>query len=352
MMMSSAAVQQVVERDQPEIEELLELSARIGSDPLLVQGSNGNTSIKVDGTLWIKASGKWLGNAGREQILVPVTLSDCLDRFGRGERFPIQQESSCASRVHPSVETFLHAVLPQRVILHVHSINTIAWSLREDAPQQLEERLSGLRWQWVPYVASGRPLARKIRTACRRYQPDVFVLGNHGLVVCGEDCDTVKCLLFEVERRLALPPRVVPQPNHRALEEVRRISGWRLPDDPAVHTLGTDGHSRRIIQGGVLYPSQAMYLGVVVPQVMRNIAAPRIRRRIARVRRSSPFLVVERSGVLVSDDITRSEEEALRGYAEVVRRIETSATIRYLNAREVRTALNADDHHTGQKVRP
>jgi len=33
-----------------------QLSARVGSDPLLVQASNGNTSIKLDGILWIKAS--------------------------------------------------------------------------------------------------------------------------------------------------------------------------------------------------------------------------------------------------------------------------------------------------------
>jgi hypothetical protein len=32
--------------------ELLKLSARLGRDPLLVQASSGNTSIKLGGTLW------------------------------------------------------------------------------------------------------------------------------------------------------------------------------------------------------------------------------------------------------------------------------------------------------------
>ena len=36
-------------------------SARVGNNPLLVQAGSGNTSIKLDGVLWIKASGKWLG---------------------------------------------------------------------------------------------------------------------------------------------------------------------------------------------------------------------------------------------------------------------------------------------------
>jgi rhamnose utilization protein RhaD (predicted bifunctional aldolase and dehydrogenase) len=39
-----------------------------------VQASSGNTSIKLDGTLWIKASGKWLAHAN-EETLVPIDLA-------------------------------------------------------------------------------------------------------------------------------------------------------------------------------------------------------------------------------------------------------------------------------------
>ena len=40
-----------------------ELSADLGRNPLLVQGAGGNTSIKEDGLLWVKASGTWLSEA-------------------------------------------------------------------------------------------------------------------------------------------------------------------------------------------------------------------------------------------------------------------------------------------------
>lgn len=55
---------------------LLDLSARIGSDPMLIQGCNGNTSIKINEVLWIKASGKCLANALREEMLVPVPFPE------------------------------------------------------------------------------------------------------------------------------------------------------------------------------------------------------------------------------------------------------------------------------------
>lgn len=54
---------------QSEMMSLRELSARIGRDPLLVQACSGNTSIKLDGVLWIKASGTWLADVERESDL-------------------------------------------------------------------------------------------------------------------------------------------------------------------------------------------------------------------------------------------------------------------------------------------
>jgi len=43
---------------------LVQLSARVGRDPLLVQASSGNTSMKLDGVLWIKALGQVDGGCG------------------------------------------------------------------------------------------------------------------------------------------------------------------------------------------------------------------------------------------------------------------------------------------------
>ena len=54
------------------------------------------------------------------------------------------------------------------------------------------------------------------------------------------------------------------------------------------------------------------------------------------------FFVVEGSGVIVNESMTRAEREMLLGLAEVVRRIDVEATIRYLGQAEVTSALNAE----------
>ena len=50
------------------LQEIKELCALIGSDPLLVQGPGGNASLKERETIWIKASGSWLADAERKDI--------------------------------------------------------------------------------------------------------------------------------------------------------------------------------------------------------------------------------------------------------------------------------------------
>jgi ribulose-5-phosphate 4-epimerase/fuculose-1-phosphate aldolase len=285
-----------------ELRLLRELSARLGANPLLVQASTGNTSVKVNETLWIKASGKWLAQAQQDDFLVPVDLeaarAGCCGSLSGGP---------CAS-----IETSMHAVLPRRVVIHVHSVNVIAWAVRQDGERQLAERLSGLAWQWIPYSPSGLPLARRVeKVIAHTPETKVFVLGNHGLVVCGDTCPAAEALLEEVEERLRVEPRLFPC--------------------SAVNALATDPQARRILAGGVLYPCQAIFLPGTAPVLEQVVSGNHLAQQ--------PFFLIDEQGVRVSRSMTRAEFEILNGLAEVVRRVDPVAPIRYLEEAEVRAVL-------------
>jgi rhamnose utilization protein RhaD (predicted bifunctional aldolase and dehydrogenase) len=322
------------------VASLLELSARIGRDPLLVQASTGNTSIKLDGVLWIKASGKWLADAERDEIFVPVDLANARDCLRQNRDLAESYSTSSTSQMRASIETFMHAALPHRVVIHVHSVNTIAWAVRRDAQAQLNERLSGLRWHWIPYVASGLPLGQEIRSVVSRCpDADVFVLGNHGLIISGDDCSAAEDLLWEVERRLLISPRIAPEPRSALLAQFSRVSQWRLAGTSALHALGTDPTTRRILKGGVLYPCQAIFLGQTPPMMPCSVPFSEVRNR-REGRGSRPFLIVEGSGVMISDKITRAEFAMLAGLVEVVQRIGASVPVRYLTESDVTGVLS------------
>src|SRR6201999_840110 len=153
-------------------------------DPHLVQASSGNTSIKLADTLWIKASGKWLANPEAADFLTSVKLSRARKCLSENAPIPETEAPACG-KSRASIETAMHAVLPDNVVVHVHSVNAIAWALRADGSDELAKHLCGFDWQWIPYAPSGVPLARGIEVALSRFpRTNVFVLANHGLVIC------------------------------------------------------------------------------------------------------------------------------------------------------------------------
>jgi len=309
-----------------ELQELRGLSARLGHNPLLVQASTGNVSVKLGDSLWIKASGKRLIDAEADDFLVCVNLRMARRCFMDGVN--IAGTAIASGSGEPSIETAMHAVLPERVVIHVHSVSTIAWAVRQDAQEQLRTRLRGMNWAWIPYTQSGIPLARRIRAAVLSVpRTDVFVLGNHGLVVCGPDCGSAEELLAEVEARLAIAPRPAPQPNMPLLEHAAASGSKVLPARLRAHALATDETSCRIVCRGVLYPCQAMFLPEMVAHP-RGQSCP------------ADFIsLIPDVGLLCPNILTAAQEEILAGLVEVAQRLPATAPIRYLTQAEVSDLL-------------
>ena len=97
----------------------------IGSNALFVQGAGGNISWKDDNILWVKASGMWLADAMDKNIFVSVDLTSVLEQV-KDKKYSIKIKSIEASDLRPSIETILHAILPHRLVLHIHAIEILS----------------------------------------------------------------------------------------------------------------------------------------------------------------------------------------------------------------------------------
>jgi rhamnose utilization protein RhaD (predicted bifunctional aldolase and dehydrogenase) len=322
-----------------ELSQLRKLSARIGSDLQFTQASSGNSSIKLDDALWIKASGRWMADALNENVLIPLNMAEVQECVKQ----KIDPAVRCAGA---SIETAMHAVLPHRVVLHLHCVNTIAWAVRKDAPLQLEDKLGGLRWNWIPHVPSGLPLAQKIENfLAASADTDVFILGNHGLVIGGEDCDEVEDLLSQVEQRLAIRPRVPDRVDYSALAKITSGSSWDLPDDDEVHALGADSIAQKVLSGGLLYPAQSIFLDSCTPDLFRPVPGPESGDKWESQYSSRPFLIIKGRGVVVKRTMTRAQHAMMSGLVQVIQRISSHAPIRYLTEEEVANSSGANPHY-------
>src|SRR4051794_39625804 len=96
-----------------EMRGLRVLAARLGRDPLVIQGPGGNISLKRDGVMWVKASGIWMAEAMERPILIPIDVAAVLDGLAAGdpacqtcEQFLLRYVTALTPC--PPIETTLH----------------------------------------------------------------------------------------------------------------------------------------------------------------------------------------------------------------------------------------------------
>ena len=193
-------------------EALRALSARIGRDPLQIQGPGGNTSIKAGGTLWVKASGTQLREAQERDIFVAVDRARALAELdGTGDGTCRAAMLDPASPIRPSIETTLHALFDHPVVLHTHSVATLAHATSEAGLRHAVAALAaaGIAAAVVPYAKPGIPLSRAVLEHAGP-GADVVLLANHGLLVGARDVAAAEALLGAVESALAREPEREP----------------------------------------------------------------------------------------------------------------------------------------------
>lgn len=314
---------------------LHECSARLGADAALIQAGGGNTSIKLGDVLWVKASGRWLAHALHTPMFVPVSLAGVRRRIAAREADPVGPEvvgMSGVQGLRPSIETTLHALLPHAAVLHVHSVDALAWLVRDDAHERIGALLEGLRWAWVPYVRPGLVLTGAVAQALAQAPADLVVLGNHGLVVGGATVPAAESLLHEVVRRLARTAAPAPPPDRAALARACAGSAYRPVDDDACHALATEPRRMAWAAGGALYPDHVVFLGRGLPVVGAATDATH----------SAPALLVAGTGVLVHASLDAAGLAMLRCLADVLARVAPDARLCYLPEDEVRALSNWD----------
>jgi rhamnose utilization protein RhaD (predicted bifunctional aldolase and dehydrogenase) len=306
-----------------DLDGLSDYSAELGGDPEQVQAAGGNTSLKKAGVLWVKASGLWLADALTRDIFVPVALGPVQDGITADAPDPVSGAvvgSLNPKGLRPSIETTLHALLPHRVVVHTHSVRTIALAVREDGQACMAERLAGMRWAWVPYCKPGLPLTRMVAAALRHGPADILVLGNHGLVVGADDVSTAAALIREVEARLDGPRRRLEPPT--AAPPVP--GGHRLPHHALVHTLALDPQCQERACSGSLYPDHVIFLGPAAGG------------------RASKLHLLPGAGALLAAGTEASADELALCLALLLERVPPEAQLRYLTTADEAELMNWD----------
>jgi rhamnose utilization protein RhaD (predicted bifunctional aldolase and dehydrogenase)/NAD(P)-dependent dehydrogenase (short-subunit alcohol dehydrogenase family) len=284
-------------------------SRLLGSEPSLVLHGGGNTSVKLRSTdllgdeqeiLFIKGSGADLatiepaGFAGLD--LAYLRRFRALDELSEQE-----MENQLATRrlradaPSPSVETLLHAFLPQRYVDHTHADAILILTNQQSAGELVPAAL-GPRVALLPYVMPGLPLARQV-IECYERNPalEAIVSRSHGIFTFADDAKTSYSRMIEYVSRAE---SFIEERTRSAVSTVRPGSAG---------PVRTSSAAARLIQ------------------TLRGVCAHRDsegrRRRFVAELRTAPDLVeisrsglardLCRSGVLTPDHVTRTKNRML-----------------------------------------
>ena len=191
-----------------DLKPIVSLSNRYGKNPAFVLAGGGNTSVKEGDVMYVKASGTRLATI-TEEGFVPVRRSDL--RATMAKDYPSadrEREAAFLQDVQkarilenetrrPSVEALLHALFPQKYVLHLHptKLNGLTCGQKGEAAAR---RLFGDDVLWIPLCRPGYILGKLCFEAMEAYRAktgkdaDRILLQNHGVFVAGDTVEDVE----------------------------------------------------------------------------------------------------------------------------------------------------------------
>jgi len=304
----------------------------MGGNSLLVQASGGNTSLKEDGILWVKASGKCLARAQKEDIFVELKISEVMEEFHSSHHIETKCRPLSNNGLRPSIETTLHAVMPHRVVLHSHAIDVIAMSLLPQSQDKIKKALHGIRWLYIPYKRPGKYLTQEVANALARQPADVLILANHGLVVGASNPDEAAALQAEVNQRLCLPKRQYSEFNKEDLSRFAdSIDGAYMPKADVIHSLAIDPWSLELALRNPAYPDHVVFCGIR-PWVMGIAKMP--------PSNDTKYGFIPGVGVFLLPAATPATEAMLQAQAEILLRIPPGEETNLLSDDQCNELLN------------
>jgi rhamnose utilization protein RhaD (predicted bifunctional aldolase and dehydrogenase) len=316
--------------------------AQIGADPLMVQGAGGNVSWKERAALWVKASGAWLAEAESKEIFVSVNLAHLQDALAKQD-FSVKPEVNSNSGLRPSIETLLHALMPHRVVVHLHAVEILAHLVRVNARHEIENLVGdAVEWIFVDYFKPGADLAKAVsEKLANRPDADVVFMGNHGVVIGGSDVDDVVTTLHTLIFKLKTKTSLSAPENSPATRQSDFFSRSYVPcADKEVSLLALKEELiNRLRHEWALYPDHVVFLGAEAVVLERNFRMLELD-EIARCK--PPFIIAVGDGVYESLAATPAQKSQLRCYFDVLSRQDGKEMLSTLNELQVAQLLDWD----------
>jgi rhamnose utilization protein RhaD (predicted bifunctional aldolase and dehydrogenase) len=312
----------------------------IARDRLLVQAAGGNVSWKTFDTLWIKASGTWLADAEHRDIFVPVDRR-LIGNVLENADYTYSPRSREGYTLRPSIETLLHALMPQKFVLHLHPVNAVAHLVGLTCRGDLDALLGDVfAWDLVDYHKPGAELAQAVHAKLREKPGiQVVLLKNHGVILGSETIQEIDMHLKILNRCLRKQPRplVTDTISIQRLDKAMEGVPYQFSSDARLHYIATDPELySRLSDSWAICPDHVVFLGA---QAACIDGPSELRIALESFDLQPPFIFVRGIGVLESLVVTVAQKAQLLFYLDVMERISIGQRLNPLGRAEITSLL-------------
>lgn len=257
-------------------------SKLLGQSKELVLHGGGNTSVKIDGILYVKGSG-WNLDTIEKAGFSPVDLETLISMAKRESLSDTQmvKEQRAAMRdqsfPNPSIEAILHAIIPFDYVDHTHTDAVVTLTNTPNGKELMEE-IYGSNMLLIDYVMPGFLLAKHIYDVTRNIDWNTLtgiILLNHGVFTFDNDAKKAYEKMIAIvtkaevylEQNVTLPCRDCPgESDPKMLQEiadvVSAIRGTPIfpiaIDSPRAKLLSLFPHLKRLMKQGGLTPEHVI----------------------------------------------------------------------------------------------
>jgi rhamnose utilization protein RhaD (predicted bifunctional aldolase and dehydrogenase) len=136
----------------------------------------------------VKSSGRRLADIDSGDYFYEVSVSD-------GQFI----DSLTGQAGKPSIEVFLHALLPSKYVLHLHSARAVALSMIASASKETTTEINQFGITLLPYSRPGAELKESIATRLGSLNSNTILLTNHGTLFQANSVQTLADLVTSFE---------------------------------------------------------------------------------------------------------------------------------------------------------
>lgn len=331
--------------DKKLLNELKNVSERMGKNSDLIQANGGNTSIKIKNYIIVKGSGKELANANLENIFAKVDINKKNSNINEVKENIEQYNLNKFEGVKPSIELSLHLLISSKVVLHSHPTDLIAMTLLSDGKERMKILLKEYNWIWIDYCKPGKELAEKVEKSLKKQKSNIIILQNHGLVLGAETPLEAEKLQTELLKKIKLKRREYLFNTLDKLQEIKDKypNLIKIPKYKVIHSIATDSWSKKLSQKNAHCPDHAVFCGIK-PPIIDNI-----KQDFYKLSEEHSYVILKNVGIIMFKN-SDALEALLRSQAEIFLKIPVDHEVNLLSDKQCMELINWDAEKFRKKM--